>query len=474
MQPDKNQKQKRPFWHKLLWLVVPLLLLLGIALIMDWQGHKIYDQAIEEARQVDPRLTFDQLEASRKEWPDEENGALLLQPILPRMIEYKEQWRDREIPIVGVSKAVPPGHRYPAEQIAALEATFQEAHEELKIINQLNNYQGGRLELDYDDKAPLDTLMPPLAPYRNIARLKCAEILYHAQQGQTDSIVENARIVLTMADFFQDEPTLISALVRIAIQSLTYETTIEACNLTELPPDQLASLQQLIAESQDERAMYWGMLGERAMNIRMGELTLSGEYEGSDMNGLPIAIGKVPGLRSVVYKDFAFGVRYMNRLVEVSRNLPGSLPEAQSIEEDLENIPQYYIFSRILLPSLVRALTLSNRMLADGRTSYCALAAERYRIEQGQWPAALNDLVPQYLEAVPIDPFNVDEPIQYKQINDGIVIYSVGENSTDDGGQVYETDKRLRKYKAKDRGVILLNPELRGQPPVAAETQTAS
>jgi hypothetical protein len=41
--------------------------------------------------------------------------------------------------------------------------------------------------------------------------------------------------------------------------------------------------------------------------------------------------------------------------------------------------------------------------------------------------------VPTYLAAVPTDPFD-GQPLRYKKLAKGYIVYSVGENGKDDGG----------------------------------------
>jgi hypothetical protein len=54
------------------------------------------------------------------------------------------------------------------------------------------------------------------------------------------------------------------------------------------------------------------------------------------------------------------------------------------------------------------------RSLAERRSTVVALAAQRYRLEQGRWPTKLDELVPAYLTALPADPFTEDgRPIGY-------------------------------------------------------------
>jgi hypothetical protein len=70
---------------------------------------------------------------------------------------------------------------------------------------------------------------------------------------------------------------------------------------------------------------------------------------------------------------------------------------------------------------------------ADLRCALVAVAAERYRREHGEWPNAAADLVPGYLPAAPLDPFD-GASLRYKRVNGGAVVYSVGEDAHDNGG----------------------------------------
>lgn len=63
-----------------------------------------------------------------------------------------------------------------------------------------------------------------------------------------------------------------------------------------------------------------------------------------------------------------------------------------------------------------------------------ALAAERHRLGRGRLPDAVDQLVPGYLAAVPEDPFD-GAPLRYRRTERGFVVYSVGEDGRDDGGQ---------------------------------------
>ena len=64
-----------------------------------------------------------------------------------------------------------------------------------------------------------------------------------------------------------------------------------------------------------------------------------------------------------------------------------------------------------------------------------ALALRLFDLDHGHRPGALSDLVPDYLPAVPPDPFAANEgPINYRPGDDPPVLYSVYVNGVDDQG----------------------------------------
>ena len=92
------------------------------------------------------------------------------------------------------------------------------------------------------------------------------------------------------------------------------------------------------------------------------------------------------------------------------------------------------------------------------RSAAAALAAARFRQARGRWPTTLDELVPEYLAAVPRDPCDL-RPLRLARRPDGIVIYGVGRNGTDDGGDVGGGPS-----KARDVGLRLWDVAQRRQP----------
>ncbi|PYI80080.1 MAG: hypothetical protein DME26_22285 [Verrucomicrobia bacterium] len=64
------------------------------------------------------------------------------------------------------------------------------------------------------------------------------------------------------------------------------------------------------------------------------------------------------------------------------------------------------------------------------------VAVRLYHLEKGSYPAKLEELVPQFLDSMPIDLFS-ERPLMYKPQTNSYLLYSVGPDRKDDGGLSY-------------------------------------
>ena len=83
------------------------------------------------------------------------------------------------------------------------------------------------------------------------------------------------------------------------------------------------------------------------------------------------------------------------------------------------------------------------------RATRVVLALRAFQIAKGRRARSLEELVPDFLEAVPLDDFD-GKPLRY--IRDAKLVYSVGESLTDDGGiqttnKVHSTDIMFRLFR---------------------------
>jgi hypothetical protein len=86
--------------------------------------------------------------------------------------------------------------------------------------------------------------------------------------------------------------------------------------------------------------------------------------------------------------------------------------------------------------SLLSYRTARRRELAKCRLLMAELAVTAFRKEQGRLPDDVQELVPDALPAMPLDPFSpTGETLRYKRTGDECILYSVGSNGIDEGGR---------------------------------------
>jgi hypothetical protein len=292
------------------------------------------------------------------------------------------------------------------------------------------------------------TLLPDLSTQRSLANtLRVVSYVEH-HRGNDAGAVEALRDLSFVADAMQQYlPTLVSHLVGIGIGAITSDAAINLSREMAIAdesaatrpggaPASRAQVFQLIADLSDERQYRLG-----------GIRSLYGERTGAldSIKALPMQAMPSAGLN--VFRP-AFQLDVINMLrAETQVSLAMGQPTLASARALMPNIqPMHnrqgvsmltHLLSSILTPSLNRFAVTHYRGLTDRRAAVIALAIRLWRFDHdGKWPASLDDLVPGYLAATPVDPMSpTAAPFHYKpDAPGGAIIYSVGECGTDHGG----------------------------------------
>jgi hypothetical protein len=158
-----------------------------------------------------------------------------------------------------------------------------------------------------------------------------------------------------------------------------------------------------------------------------------------------------------VREDFQYyrnGMQHMRELAQ--QPYYKVLPEWKRILDDARSPsgPRHGILSANALGALASTMhTLAETQAMQASTAV-GLAATRYRLaHNNQYPDSAQALVPEFLDAVPLDPFD-GQPIRYKKAGETLTIYSIGSDLTDNGGQVVQS----KNGPAPDTGFILKPP----------------
>lgn len=473
-----------------------LLLLMGTLLFDRAAGNRLQHELDAIKARGEP-ISVQDINEAMIDLPVEKNPAftvLYRADFLQRTCKVTET-RNANLPEVGNAKLEATGVPLPAEQFEALQwyfdsrvndvylladptdsttedefkdETLAEAVEEIEAVLA---QPGGRYQVTITTPA-INTLLPELWKYRQVAQFISASCALNAEMGDMATCAKDLDGLFGLARLYDGGyQMLICALVQVSLEAQHSSWIERVVNRVGLDASHLTTIQGQLERTQNGPDFQRSMMSERVMFLDTyqwarsgnggGFAALSGFTAGGPGTGSSINIwGYLPALPSL---DVVYGLGMYAKLVEATQEPgPKSLKRAKQAESKAMSAPAYHVYSRIMLPSLSRSVELWLRGIGTKRAMIAALACERYRLANGEWPESLTDLVPEYLKAVPVDPFD-GAPIRYAETSEGINLWCIGEDLKDDGGDTKRREKQTASNKPTDWGWVILNPDLRGK-----------
>ena len=449
-------------WAKVLMALVTIVLIgLGTIYLLGIVERGRWERYTATLREAGEPLTFEEIEARRAEVPDERNSALVIEAALE---EFPPHPTDRDAPVyvfvfgnhrpkVDFPAGIP---RYAIDDSRA----FLEQHRPLlDALRPVLGMPTGRVTVDFAEN-PLETTLPNLAGLRTAAKLSRLDAILRLIDGDTGGTLDTAVLQFHIASSLNEYPSVIGHLVAMACDRLGLRTAEDLLRAGEVPEAALIRLGETLAARRGGNPMRWSMWSERASSVESYDLLASGEIPLDQFTWGSGPTIPSPGFlpEFIVRKNQLVAVEMWTRLVDAGDDLTAMRDVALQLNTELPQLSDTYFLVKSLMPSLERILYLQ---IARDTLLDCALAgiaAERFRLATGHWPTSLDELVPAYLDQVPIDPFAKGQPLKLVATDQGIVIYSVGEDTIDDGGEVVAEENRRD---GPDLGFRLLDPEHR-------------
>jgi len=367
-----------------------------------------------------------------------ENAADIITEAFSHYHKLEETEEYELMPVIGKAKL--PARTEPLAQetkdlIAQHLADNQKA---LELLHKGIAIEHSRYPLDLSKG--IEALIPHIAEFRTGVRLLKLEAALHAENGKPQLAADSITSILGLARSLSKEPVLISQLVRVACQALSVSTLDYVINKTEFTDEQLLELSETLAEDEDLSAMTRTFAGERCVGVSMFKMPAAQILQAvqvvddgsSQLSVLAIALYKFVGLADMD------AIMYLDLMNDYMKAIQLPLHERQdaadAIGTKIETTSKIHIILRMIMPALSRFITIDIRTIAHLRTAQVGLAIERYRLATGSLPKTLAELAPIYLDALPKDPFD-GKDIRYKKLEAGFVVYSIGEDGSDDGGK---------------------------------------
>jgi hypothetical protein len=279
--------------------------------------------------------------------------------------------------------------------------------------------------------------------------------------GQYNESFEDIKIGIRIANLEQINPTYVAALVRAGMLGIMLSPIWLGISEQVWDKHQLATFQDMLGNINFVEHIALANRFECRWCANM-LISTSRKNISTMFNGDPSFTEKVIGYaipRGWLYQNAVHVVKGIAPLYSAfhadDRRFDVSL--LKSIEKETFERPEidfstiYSIVSMMCAP-LMSSIKRCAQTQATIHQAVLACAIERYRLEHGRIPQRLDELVPAFLDKIPNDPID-GQPMRYKLSDDsGYVLYSIGWNETDDGGELAWTEKRGIKKVDMDQG----------------------
>lgn len=301
-------------------------------------------------------------------------------------------------------------------------------------------------ELQLPPWRPGEDLITRPIPSFQLCRAYAAALVLDARLALDDGATDRAfadtlaAMQLGRGLLAQRDATLVGAMIGCVVLDRALQSFWEGVQRHAWSDAQLAEFDRVLADCRALDAFERSMRGERTflalIELRgpsaaglLSAWNWSGWFSGwRDQNRLSCCQALEPQLAALAARDTA------GFLAAIARR-------DREIETFFASASPYRWLARMAIPSLDKTTERSAGMEAFVRAARVAGALERHRLAHGAIPAALAELAPRYLAAVPLDPVD-GQPLRYvRQEDETFLLYSIALDGRDDRGTPVKTKR---------------------------------
>lgn len=313
----------------------------------------------------------------------------------------------------------------------------------------------------------MDVILPYVQGLRAITNALSWQMQFSVEEGNWESVAGDLKSIKIVAWHLMKCPFLIEQVVGMAIDKKVNDQLIRLLRNYHPSEQTLDRLAVILAESfpagypiadsgcetlflldstqrlfTDDGSGDGHLIPSRARNLfgYIGEIkntpshqTRAGALFEDPIRAVELSILH-PSRRQTVeliekWKEMADSYRWLTPYQNYISGQPFQAEVHRLLEENPRNL-----FIETLLPGTERVLRESYAGQAKHEAAQTIVALLRYKSDHGQFPDSLDQLVPQYLEAVPQDPFGPG-PLTYKRQGDDFVLHRLSPDFKDNGSK---------------------------------------
>ncbi|MEW6201271.1 MAG: hypothetical protein AB1546_04805, partial [bacterium] len=336
----------------------------------------------------------------------------------------------------------------------AVEALLLKYKEDFEIVDRA-------IELPYSQgpllKSPGDRI-PNYVSLRNLAALRLALARLDCEKGNIDKALKTVKDMMEMGRIMEMKEggsTLIGIMISVAARGLALETLNWMLSNGYIPSNDLVELNRFLTKHRFNSEAFknawkveYTVFSTIISDIGRQRHEVNYDIGSDEWFGF---VGRAMSnnfIRSLIFKrNLARKMIYDHYEGYVENS---DKPFSEMKFEEIPIMPESLLSTLTMLlkgeygARVIAQIAIPNYTRSFGRTCYyefilegtrLRLAAFAYKHDHGALPRTLQELVPNYIDNIPIDSFD-GNPIRYNPAKK--VIYSVGTNLTDENGTANE------------------------------------
>lgn len=465
-------------WYQLRWWHIVLLLLailVGWYVIYSWMGHRRLQAVMSE---LDKLGIWRHADIKAKLL---ENGAGVGLPeyltTLARQLPAHMPTMDEIVHIDPLRFS--PNHLMHPETFALMQRRYQDSPNILAQLKQVLNFPAKPLQGPFDSTAPERLIRTKYYDGACIVAAACREKLWLSLQNKDyatafDLLLVQKKIAVDLLN----EPLTIEQMFGTSLLADYLGTFGKILALSDLNEAELEQLSQQLQSIDLSDAWHRQLVSSAGDTLQFIEYLSKPSTKIIDEFGISKPAEVWDQWRQyfeVILLKSTFGSsRFQAEMMEWHHKLnqqAGTPLHEQYIEllaqyEQLKQLRKDKLDAKTLVtPPMHASLKTTMKLIAALRCTQIAVAAEGFRLQHQRWPQKQEELVPTLIPHVMLDPFD-NKPLRLKQVEDGLVIYSIGgglgkDVLADDDGDVMRSEEGPIP---KDNGIKLWNSTHRRLP----------
>jgi hypothetical protein len=295
---------------------------------------------------------------------------------------------------------------------------------------------------------PNSSNLDQLAQLKRASRVLSNAAKAAADEGAWDEATDHLIAGIRLSHSLRHNSFIIHWLVAVALEAVMVGALESVLESGPMPPDNLTRLHDALDPDRAIEAYKIALIGERAFGLQSFAdtqklmLQMMAAPAPGGVGGPPPTVNPAARFGASLYSkivgpiDHRYYRNNMDLLIEEADHLDRDAWDfGATIESDTSSaMARFTPLAKGSILAIARASQKKIRHVATLRAARTALAIELYRAQhQDRVPNSLDQLVPTFLNEIPIDPMD-NLPLKYRVRSPGYVVYSIGETFRDDGG----------------------------------------